>query len=76
MKLVEQSIAIVRKAAARYGKKPLTDRKGLSDNILRNVDSAQWDPRAKTLRALEEAAAELDQEHGKQGAARHREPTP
>lgn len=73
MRLVDQSIAVVRAAARRFGKKPLADRRGLSDAILRNCEDVNWDPRSKTLRKLEAAAAELEAENGGTAGDRHGE---
>lgn len=73
MGLVDQSIESVRKAAKRFGKKPLAVRQGLSDAILRNVQDANWDPRSGTLRKLEIAAAELEAIHGPERPDAHRE---
>jgi ribosome-binding protein aMBF1 (putative translation factor) len=73
MRLVDQSISIVRAAANRFGKKPLADRVGLSDSILRKVDSKDWSPTANTLRSLEEAASELEAIHGPEACPSHPE---
>ncbi len=61
MTFIDQSIALVRRAARAVGKKPLADRIGKSDAILRNVENQDWNPTASTLRQLEvEAAKELE----------------
>jgi hypothetical protein len=64
MMLVDQSKERVRAAVARFGKKPLADKAGLTDSIVRNAHDQGWDPRSTTLRSLEVAAAELEREHG------------
>lgn len=74
MSLANQLIRLVRDAAGDFGKRPLTDRIGLSDNILRNVFHENWNPRLKTLELLERSAAELRAEH--LSKARHTQANP
>lgn len=64
MRLVDQSIETVRAAVKRFGKKPLANKAGLTDSIVRNAHDQDWDPRSTTLRSLEVAAAELTKERG------------
>lgn len=73
MSQVAQAIETVRKAVTRFKKKPLADRAGLSDYILRDVHSDNFNPQADTLRKLEDAAADLEREHGPAPRAGQRE---
>lgn len=57
--LVDQSIRVIRNVAQIIGKKPLADRAGLSDALLRQVNSPDYSPTARTLRKLELAAKEV-----------------
>lgn len=73
MSLIEQSLSTIRAAVTRFKKKPLADRAGISDSLLRNAHDPEWDPRSTTLRRLEKAAAELEKEHGPEFPKHHRE---
>jgi predicted transcriptional regulator len=73
MSLIEQSLSTIRAAVTRFKKKPLADRAGVSDSLLRDVADADWDPRATTLRKLEGAALSLEKEHGPETSDVHRE---
>jgi len=70
---VDTSIARVRAAAANLGKKPLADRAGVGDTLLRGVESPDWNPTASTLRTFErvirkgEDARPAAKGHGNQG---------
>lgn len=60
MTLVDRSIANIRRAVKRIGKKPMADRIGATDSLLRDVMADRWNPTASTLRALEEAAKKVN----------------
>lgn len=62
--LVDQSIALVRRAVAAIGKKPLASRVELSDELLRNVDDPDYSPTVRSLRKLETAARAVLNERG------------
>lgn len=59
MTFVDQSLDLIRAAVKRIGKKPLATRAGISDAILHSVDEGDFSPTARTLRKLENAAAEV-----------------
>lgn len=64
MTYVDQSLALVRRAVAAIGKKPLAGRVNLSDAILRGVADADFSPTARSLRKLENAARDVLRERG------------
>lgn len=54
--LTDQSLALIRNAVRLAGKKPLADRAGVSDALLRHCNDPDFSPTARTMRKLECAA--------------------